>query len=135
MINVKSIAKKITATAIAATTAIGISASVNAYSLKYTIGAPSSVQTLSQTDSATATGKQEIDIDSTEFYALYSGAYVKAYSTNFNTTYAVISSKNVYHIQYKGNTVPKNGVLVQVKFELVDYVNSQSVNAAGSISA
>lgn len=135
MINVRKIAKRITATAVAAATVIGISASVNAYSLKYITSAPSSVQTMTQTDSATATGKQQIEIYSSKFEALYSGAYVNAYSTNFSTYSVVISNRGSYHIDYKGNTVPKNGALVYVKFELENYFDSKTVEAAGSMSA
>lgn len=136
MINFKRIAKRATVAAIAATTVMNIAVSANAYSLKYIFGAPSSAQTMTTTESAKATGAQKITINSTEFKTTVSaGAYINASCTNFSAYTAVISNPGPYYMDYTGNTVPKNGETVYVKFELVNYVDSKTVDASGNISA
>lgn len=121
---------------LAAATIAGLSSvSASAYSLNYYLGAPSNINHLTTCETATSTGKGYITISTTKFYTKISGAYVSVGDSSPSTVPLTINSAIDQTLDYSGSYVPKSGVSVKVCFTLKDYVDSQSVEVQGSISA
>lgn len=130
----KRISTLVTAVVMAAS-AMSVTANAAEYSLRYTSGAPSSVNVLSRTISLKSSGADRITIDSDVFNTYISGAYILANCTNFTTNSANINSNTTYQLVYSGTTTPKANVSVIVSMELKNYTTSVSVNASGTINA
>lgn len=105
------------------------------YTLKYAIGAPSSVNVLSRRISLQSSGADRITIDSDVFDTYISGAYILANCTSYSTNSESINTNTIYELVYSGTTTPKKNVTVTVSMQLKDYTVSHSVEASGTIYA
>lgn len=129
-----SLKKKMVSMGTAMVVAVSMmSVSASAYNLHYDAGAGSTVNVTSYTTTVTASGADRITVTSTHFSTYISGACCEAYGVNYETTTANINSTGTYYLVYKGTTIPKAGVNVTVKTQLVDYNSSRSVSAIGTI--
>ena len=99
---VKSIIKKLVAGVLCGVMLVGGSINSYAYRIYWTEGAPSNSVKLSDTATTTATGKNQVTVNSTRFNTVIKGAYVNATGKcgSLKTDTHKVNSVNTYKLDY-----------------------------------